>query len=145
MVKMGNVPDSARVVVNSTRGILLFIDIEHEGWGPYYSRITELCTKVVVFDLANGEGEELLEAGEYHGNSQSMFVNRDPRVPGNASECQIAPCPFPCPSPFKPRIPLQVPLPPSCSLHFQLEPRFLSVLPPCHCPLPSSDSHAAGP
>jgi hypothetical protein len=56
MVKMGNVPDSARVVVNSTRGILLFIDIEHEGWGPYYSRITELCTKAVVFNLANEEG-----------------------------------------------------------------------------------------
>ncbi len=49
---------------HSTRGILLFIDIKHEGWGPYYSRITELCTKVAVFDLANGEGEELLEAGE---------------------------------------------------------------------------------
>jgi hypothetical protein len=80
---MGNVPDAARVLVSTSRGLLLFLDLEHEGWGPYYSRITELFVKVVAFDLAIGEGEELLEVEEYLGNSQSFFVNRDPRVPGN--------------------------------------------------------------
>lgn len=83
MAKMGSVPDVERVLVSTVRGILLFLDLEHEGWGPYYSRITELFVKVVAFDFAMEEGEELLEIEEYLGNSQSIFVNRDPRVPGN--------------------------------------------------------------
>jgi hypothetical protein len=83
MRRMGSVPDAERVLMTTTRAVVCYLDLEHEGWGPYYSRITELFVKVVVFDFATEEGEDVLEIEEYLGNSQSLFVNRDPRVPGN--------------------------------------------------------------